>query len=187
MLLRNTLDRFGVVHKGFHWVMALLVIGMIVLGLSMTRIDPPTPTMFQLYGLHKSIGITVLLLAVLRVLWRVTNIRPLSLPSHQRWEKILAEIVHGLLYLALLVMPLSGWLMSSAKGFSVSVFGWFTLPDLIKPSDDMAALMVTVHEVAAYTLIVMLGLHVAGALKHHLIDRDDTLRRMIPFGRLRQG
>jgi len=181
------LTRFGAVHKSFHWIMALLVIGMICVGLYMTRIDPPTPTMFQLYGVHKSIGIIVLLLAVLRVLWRVTNIRPLSLPSHTRIEKILAEIVHGLLYVSLLVMPLSGWLMSSAKGFSVSVFGWFTLPDFIKPSDDMANLMVTIHEVTAYTLIAMLGLHVAGALKHHLIDRDDTLRRMIPFGRLRQG
>lgn len=187
MLLRNTAARFGIVHKSFHWIIALLVIGMIGLGLYMTRIDPPTPTMFQLYGLHKSIGVTVLALAVLRILWRVTNIRPLPLPSHKRVEKILAEIVHGLLYVSLLVMPLSGWLMSSAKGFTVSVFGWFSLPDFIKPSDDMASLMVTVHEVTAYTLVAMLGLHVAGALKHHLIDRDDTLRRMIPFGRLRQG
>lgn len=184
---RNTATRFGVVHKGFHWVIAGLVLGLIAVGLWMTRIDPPSPQMFALYSLHKSIGVMVLVLVALRLLWRLANIRPASLPGHARWERGLAHLIHFLLYAALFLMPLSGWLMSSAKGFSVSVFGLLTLPDLIRPDDGVAALMVQIHVVTAYTLILMLGLHIGGALKHHLIDRDDTLRRMIPFGRLRQG
>lgn len=187
MLWRNRQDRFGAVHKGLHWTIALLVIGMIGLGLYMTRIDPPTPRMFGLYALHKSIGVTILALAALRLLWRSFNLRPLPLPSHAQWERVLATLTHALLYLSLLLMPLSGWVMSSAKGFSVSVFGLFTLPDFVRPDDGLAELMVRIHVVTAYALIVLIFLHVAGAVKHHLIDRDDTLLRMMPFGRLRRG
>lgn len=180
MTLRNTLQAYGSVAKGFHWIVALGVIGLLGMGLYMTRLDP-SPAMFQIYALHKSIGITILALAVLRVLWRFSNPHPQSLPNHLPWEKALSRVIHFLLYVSLFVMPLSGWIMSSAKGFSVSVFGWFTLPDFVKPNDALAGLAADIHEIAAYTLIVMVGLHFAGALKHHVIDRDSTLRRMLPF------
>jgi len=186
VIWRNTSERYGAVAKGFHWVIALLVVVMLCVGLYMSGLDP-SPQMFQLYAVHKSVGITVLLLVLLRLLWRLTNGVPIPLPNLKIWEKSLARVIHGLLYTALLVMPLSGWIMSSAKGFSVSVFNSFTLPDMVRPDDGLAELAETIHELTAYTLIGMIALHFAGAMKHHLIDRDDTLRRMLPaLGRKRR-
>src|SRR5688500_4587742 len=118
MIWRNTARRFGAVHQFLHWIIAVLVIGMICVGLYMTGLDP-SPRMFNIYALHKSVGITVLALVVLRLIWRLSNIRPSPLPNHLPWEKFLAAMAHALLYAALLVMPLSGWVMSSAEGFSV--------------------------------------------------------------------
>lgn len=179
MQWRNTSENYGVVAKSFHWVIALLVIGLLGVGLYMESLDP-SPLMFKLSFWHKSFGIAVLALVVLRVLWRVTNTHPHSLPTHAGWEKVLAKVTHGLLYLALFAMPLSGWIMSSAKGFSVNVFGWFTLPDLVGESDQIASIARSIHGYAGYTLIVLIGLHFAGAIKHHVIDKDSTLRRMLP-------
>ena len=152
---------------------------MIGLGLYMVRQDP-SPFMFKLYFWHKSIGATVLALVALRLMWRLSVLYPAPLPSHRRWEKILAKTVHAFLYAALLALPLSGWIMSSAKGFSVSVFGWFTLPDLVDDNKSLAMRATEFHEITAYALIGFLCLHIGGALKHHIIDRDDTLRRMLP-------
>lgn len=180
MIWRNTTESYGLVAKSFHWVIALLVIGLLALGLYMSAQEPPTPQVFKLYALHKSLGITVLALAVLRVLWRLYNAHPLPLPNHKAWEKALAKAVHALLYLSLFLMPLSGWVMSSAKGFSVSVFNLFTLPDFVSRSDSLADAAKEVHEIAAYTLIAIVVLHAAGAIKHHVIDKDSTLRRMLP-------
>lgn len=179
MTWRNTNEQYGGVAKSFHWVIALLVVGMLCVGLYMTGLDLG-PQKLQIYGLHKSFGIAILVLVSMRLLWRLMNAHPLPLPNHQKWEKILARVIHGLLYVALFLMPLSGWIMSSAKGFSVSVFGLFTLPDLVRPNEGLAEVAVEVHEIVAYTMIVMIGLHFAGAMKHHVIDRDSTLRRMLP-------
>jgi cytochrome b561 len=176
---RNTAEHYGGVAKTFHWVLALLAIGMLGVGLYMTGLELG-PQKLQIYGLHKSVGACILLLVGLRLLWRLANVQPLALPSHQKWEKSLAHVIHTLLYLSLFLMPLSGWVMSSAKGFSVSVFGWFTLPDFVAPDKDLAEIAVIVHEIVAYAMIVMIALHFAGAMKHHVIDRDSTLRRMLP-------
>jgi cytochrome b561 len=183
MPLRNTQDQYGAVARFFHWVVALLIIGMLCVGLYMTNVQLSMPDKMQIYGLHKSTGIVILLLAALRFLWKLINTHPIPLPNHQQWEKSLAALVHGLLYVMMFLMPLTGWIGSSAKGFSVSVFHLFTLPDLVKPDKGIAHLMWTIHEYAAYGLIVIIGLHFAGAMKHALIDRDGTLRRMLPFAR----
>lgn len=179
MIWRNTTARYGSVAQGFHWVVALCVIGLLALGLYMTNLDP-LPSTFKLYALHKSVGIVVLSLAVLRLIWKFTNPHPHSLPTHAKWERFLATLVHVFLYFAIIGMPLSGWTMSSAKNFPVSVFGWFTLPNLVSPSEGIAKLAEEFHELTAYALIAAIGLHFAGAIKHHVIDKDGTLRRMVP-------
>ncbi|MCM2343168.1 MAG: cytochrome b [Alphaproteobacteria bacterium] len=176
---RNTAERYGAVAIGFHWIVAVLVITLLAVGLVMTDMKPG-PDMFKIYATHKSIGIMVLGLVVLRLLWKLTNPRPASLPTHRTWERLLAKAVHLFLYFAIIAMPLSGWIMSSAKGFPVSVFGWFTLPDLVAPDKDLSKAANEFHELIAYTLIVAIVLHFSGALKHHLIDKDGTLRRMLP-------
>lgn len=183
MIWKNTAERFGIVAKGFHWLIAVAVIGLIAVGLYMDGLDP-SPLKFKLSFWHKSFGITVLALVAARLVWRLTNTHPAALATHKKWEKTLARIIHLLLYVCLFAMPLSGWAMSSAKGFSVSVFGWFTLPDIVGENKELGGLLREAHEYIAWALIACIVLHFGGALKHHVIDRDSTLRRMIPFGKV---
>lgn len=179
MIWRNTTERYGGIAQGFHWTVAILVLSLLVIGVLMTDMKPG-PDMFKVYALHKSVGITVLTLAVLRLIWKLSNPHPHSLPTHQRWEQILARMVHVFLYFAIIGMPLSGWIMSSAKGFPVSFFGWATLPDLVSPNEELSKIANRFHELTAYSLMAAIGLHFAGAMKHHVIDKDATLRRMVP-------
>ncbi len=179
MIWRNTVERYGTVAQGFHWIVALCVIGLLGMGLYMTSLDP-SPSVFKLYALHKSLGIVVLTLAVLRLVWKITNPHPHALPTHAAWEKFLARLTHVFLYFAIIGMPLSGWIMSSAKNFPVSVFNMFTLPNLVGPSEEIARAAAQFHGLTAWALIAAIGRPFAGALKHHVIDKDGTLRRMIP-------
>ena len=138
---------------------------------------------FKVYGLHKSFGILVLILAGLRLSWRLFTPPPEILKDKMKdWEINLAKVIHACLYFGMFLMPLTGWLMSSAKNFPVSVFGLFTLPNISPPSEQRAELFEEVHELLGYTLIFIISLHVLGALKHHFVNKDTTLRRMLPFG-----
>lgn len=181
MQIRNTSDSFGAVHKLLHALVALLVIALICVGLYMGEMEF-SPDKLKIYALHKSFGICVLTLAALRVAWRLANPRPAMLGPEVKWERALAHTVHVFLYVAMFAMPLSGWLMSSAKGFSVSVFGLFTLPDMIAPNEDLGELFEEIHEITAWCLIAAIALHAGGALKHHFIYRDATLKRMFVPG-----
>ncbi|MBI4030105.1 MAG: cytochrome b/b6 domain-containing protein [Proteobacteria bacterium] len=183
MIWRNTAERYGGVSRLFHWGMAALVVGLLGLGLYMVDLEPG-PLIFNLYFWHKSLGITVLVLVAGRLAWKLSNVRPLPLPSHRSWEKKLAKTAHFLLYLCLFVMPLTGWAISSAKNFPVSVFGWFTLPSIYPESKEAASFFVTVHVVLSRILIGLIVLHAAGAIKHHMVDKDGTLRRMLPGMRI---
>jgi cytochrome b561/polyisoprenoid-binding protein YceI len=185
MIWRNTDRQYGAVAKGFHWTIAILIITLLTIGLIMVDMDKG-PGQFALFRWHKSLGITVLTLAALRVLWRFSNIHPLKLPSHAAWEKFLAGVTHFLLYFCMFAMPLSGWLMSSAQGVSVSAWG-LALPNLIGVNRPLGHLLTIFHIYTAYGLIGLICLHVAGALKHHVIDRDETLRRMLPFASIIAG
>jgi cytochrome b561 len=145
-----------------------------------------SPDKLKLYAYHKWIGITVLLLFVPRILWRITHRPPAPLPM-PAWQHKVAEGTHHLLYLLMVLVPLSGWLMSSAKGFQTVYFGVLPLPDLVGKDKELGDLLKEAHEALNLALLVLVGLHVAGALKHHLIDKDATLRRMLPFGRTHGG
>ncbi|MBS0353348.1 MAG: cytochrome b [Proteobacteria bacterium] len=164
-----------------HWLIAILILAAFPLGLYMHELTL-SPTKLKLYSYHKWIGMTVLLLFVPRILWRLTHRPPAPLPM-PAWQHKIAEGTHHLLYLLMFLVPLSGWLMSSAKGFQVVYFGVLPIPDLIGKDKGLGELLEEMHEVLSWSLISLVGLHLAGALKHHIIDKDSTLRRMLPFGK----
>jgi cytochrome b561 len=153
------------------------MLGMLLLGLYMGSIDP-SPFKFSLYTWHKSFGTLVLMLALLRLSWRFINIAPAHLPNHQQWEVTLAKIAHVLLYILMIAMPLSGWIMSSAGEFHYAFFGLFEMPMIVPKNENLMNIAREAHEIQAYVLMGIIGLHAAGAFKHHFIDKDETLKRM---------
>jgi cytochrome b561/polyisoprenoid-binding protein YceI len=182
MQVRNTTQRWGAVSKLLHWSVVVLVITQFVLA-GLAEDLPLGMAKLGLLARHKSIGITILALALLRLAWRSTQpvpALPPGLPPAQRW---LAQGTHWLLYALLLAMPLSGWLMSSAKNYPVSWFGLVQLPDLVAPGDGLFTAMRRAHGYLAALILATALLHLLGALKHHFVDRDAVLRRMLPFVR----
>ena len=179
--MKNTENSYGSVAKGFHWIVGLLMIGLVIVGLIMD--DFEAPFKFEVYGWHKALGIAVLALASLRLIWRFMNVQPKSMPTHKPWEKTLAHAAHWALYAAMFIMPLSGWAMSSAGGYPIDFFGLFEVPPLVEKNKELGGIFHEIHEIAGYALIGLIGLHAAGAIKHHVLDKDDTLRRMLPFSK----
>lgn len=169
---------YGSLAKLLHWAVAVLIISALCLGLYMTGLSL-SPRKLRLFSYHKWIGITVLGLLILRAAWRVWHGAPPALPA-PRWQQRAASLTHALLYLLMAVVPLTGWAMSSALGFPVVYLGRFALPDLVGKDRGLGETLVTVHTGLNYLLIALLLLHVAAALKHHFVDRDATLVRMLP-------
>lgn len=163
-----------------HWAVALLIFTAFPLGLYMHDL-PLSPTKLRLYSWHKWIGVSIFLLAVLRVMWRTTHRPPALIEAMPRWEKLAAQTVHYLLYVLILIIPLSGWLMSSAKGVPTVWFGELPLPDLVARNKELGDLLMEVHESLNFTMLGLVLAHIGGALKHHFIGHDSTLARMIPF------
>jgi len=178
MSIKNTENSYGWVSRFLHWIVFVLVAGMLAIGLYMTD-QKFSPDILKLYGLHKSIGITVLALAVLRVIWTLSNTAPKMLGLEKPWEKLAARSVHGLLYLCLFIMPLSGWVMSSTAGYPVSVFGLFTLPDLVGADKELHELTEEIHELTAYGFMGLIAAHAGAAFLHHFKKKDRTLIRMM--------
>lgn len=171
------------VAKAFHWLMALLIFAAIILGsLAVWWDSSDTATKGTLYSLHKSTGLTVLALGVLRLGWRLLSKRPPPLPTHSRWERVTSEGVHVVLYALLLLLPLSGWLLHSAATvkFPLTWFGLFPVPEIAPNSEDLQTIASWAHWLLFLVLAGLLALHIAGALKHHVLDRDITLQRMLP-------
>ena len=174
-------DRYSGPAIAAHWLIALLILAAFPLGLYMADL-PLSPTKLKLFSYHKWIGMTVLLLFLPRILWRITHRPPEALPM-PAWQHRIAELTHLALYVLMFAVPLSGWLMSSAKGFQVVYFGVLPIPDLIPKNPELGDVLEELHEALNWALFGLVGLHVAGALKHHVIDRDGTVRRMLPFGK----
>ena len=161
-----------------HWLIALLIVGLGILGLVMTDMAPSMDKL-KIYALHKSFGITVLMLVGLRLVWRLATKHPPELPG-PAWQRRSASVVHGLLYVMMFVVPLSGWLFNSAANSALQWFGLFHVPALWGADPAMKHLAREVHEDGFWILAALVGLHVAAALKHHYFDHDETLRRMLP-------
>jgi cytochrome b561 len=165
-----------------HWLVALLIFAAFPLGVYMHDL-PLSPAKLQLYSYHKWIGITVLLLAVLRVVWRFTHTPPALPAGMPRWQKVASHGTHHLLYLLIFAVPLSGWLMSSAKGYQTVWFGVLPLPDLVGKGKELGELLSSVHQWVNFTLLALVGMHLAAVAKHTLIERDGILSRMLPKGK----
>lgn len=176
MRIKNSESRYGVVAITFHWIMALIMIGLLALGIYMSDL-PDSDGKFQLFTIHKSFGLIILSLVFFRLAWRHINLQPGFVAS--RLEHVLVSAVKFLLYFSMIAMPLSGWLMSSAGGYEIHFFNWFVVPPLMAPNKALAGAFASFHEWAGYTLIGVIILHMLGAYKHHFYNKDDVLKRMI--------
>lgn len=183
MSLKNTATAYGSVTKTLHWLMGTLMILMLIMGLTMGDI-PNGPSTVQLkitvYGLHKSIGILILGLVFVRIGWHLYSRRPAPVESLRPIDRVGAAVMHYFLYFLMIIMPLTGWLMSSAKGRPVSFFGLFTLPDLVPADKEAGHTYAERHELIGYIIIGAATLHILAALKHHFVNKDAVLRRMLP-------
>lgn len=183
MGLRNPADRWGGVSILLHWASALLIVAIAIIGFYMTSM-PRSLAAVQVYALHKSLGLTLLALVALRLCWRLAAGAPAPVPGTPRWQALAASSAHWMLYLLMLLVPLTGWAYNSASNFALQWFGQFNLPRLVAPDPETRDLWRAAHHWAFYALAAVVLLHAAAALKHHYFDRDPTLRRMLPrFGR----
>jgi len=178
--LLNMSARYTKTAIALHWLMALLIFAILPLGLYMHDLTL-SPLKLQLYSYHKWAGVTILLLALLRILWRITHKPPALMLA--RWQQLAGNAVHLCLYLLFIAIPLSGWLMSSAKGVTTVWFGILPLPDLLGKDKAMGHLLEQIHANWSYLLMLLIALHIAAALKHRFIDHDQVMSRMLPGGK----
>ncbi len=177
-MLKNTANAFGSFVKVMHWLTAVLVIGMLIFGFFLESFSDSLKG--SMIALHKSIGLTILLLIVLRLIWRIFNKQPgypLTIP---KWEQFCARSVHYLFYIILIFMPATGWLMSSLGGHKVEFWNLWNWQLPLSPNRTLAGYFFNTHKILAFIIIGLLVLHVAAALKHHFIEKNNLLRRMLP-------
>jgi cytochrome b561 len=175
----NTTERYGAVSKTLHWVVVALIITQVVLANAAEGLPNGVEKLATL-AQHKSIGMLILLLALARIAWRLLSPGPRMPAAAPAWQRAAAGASHGLLYLLLVLQPLSGWLMSSTKNYPVSFFGWFQFPDLVGASEVWHERLEEIHEFIGVAIIAVALLHAAAALYHHFVLRDSVLRRMLP-------
>lgn len=182
MPARNSDAQYGWVAIALHWLMAPAIIGLFALGWWMRQLSYYDPWYRQGPELHKSIGILLLGLLLFRLAWKLLNPSPAPEANTPRWQSLAARLAHGAFYLLLLAIMTSGYLISTADGRPIDVFGWFSLPASIHGIANQEDIAGEVHEVLAWSLMALVALHALAALKHHFVDRDETLRKMLGLG-----
>jgi cytochrome b561 len=180
---RNTHETYGTVAVALHWLVAVVVVGLFLLGLWMVDLTYYDTWYRTAPSIHKSVGILLFLIMVLRVLWRLANPRPRPEPGQGRFDRLASGAMHGLLYALLFAVMASGYLISTADGRPIEVFGLFQVPATLTGLPNQADLAGDVHLALAISVVVLAAVHAVAALKHHFIDRDRTLVRML--GRFR--
>jgi cytochrome b561 len=176
--------RYTTVAISLHWLIALAIFATMALGVYMHELEL-SPGKLRLYSYHKWIGVTIFGLVLLRLAWRLTHRPPPPPANVPAWQHRAAGAAHAALYLLTLAIPLSGWLMSSASGFQVVYLGVLPIPDLLGKDKALADQLKDLHYFLNLLMFAVLVLHVAAALKHHIVDRDEVLARMLPFIRPR--
>ena len=179
MLIKNTTRTFGLVAILFHWLMAWVIIGLFALGLWMVDLTYYDSWYRTAPDLHKSIGVLLFLTLLLRVIWRAINPTPVPLTTYSAFEKIAAHLIHGVLYLCMLLVIISGYFISTADGRGIEVFDWFTVPAWVTGIENQEDIAGDIHYYLACSLIGLASGHGLAALKHHFIDKDETLKRML--------
>ncbi|MGH8084064.1 MAG: cytochrome b [Lysobacter sp.] len=183
MTLKNTADRWGPVSQLLHWLIVLLLLMLSTIGLLLDSL-PVSPKYFWVFDLHKSTGLSLLALVLVRIGWRLYAGAPDPLPGTPTWQARAASVTHWLLYALILAMPLSGWLYDSASGLRpLRWYGLVEVPKLSAPDEGLRELGHTAHEWLFWVLVVLVIGHVAAAFYHHIFQRDATLLRMLPRGR----
>ena len=176
---KNTTTRYGLLTILLHWVSAFSVFVLFGVGLYMMSLSYYDPLYQTLPWWHKSIGLTLFFVTLFRLGWKVFNPKTAPLPEHSKSTTKVATSVHHLIYLLLFAIMVSGYLISTADGRPVSFFGWFDIPALISSINNQEDIAGNVHFYLAWTLVILASLHGLAAIKHHLIDKDSTLIRMI--------
>jgi cytochrome b561 len=178
--------RWGAISQLFHWTCAALVVALGSIGLYMTELTSQVAKI-RIYALHKSLGLTLLALVLLRLLWRWTHAVPDAIPGTSRRLKLAADGMHGVLYAMMIAMPLSGWLINSTAGYPLQWFRLFNLPAIAAKNEHLNGIAKELHEFGFWTLVVLVVGHVGAALYHHLFLQDGTLHRMLPSRRRPPG
>lgn len=178
MQIHNSASSYGIVAKSLHWVLSLLIILAWIVGYYAMDLPDKDPQKFKLFDLHKSAGMVILMLVIIRFSWRLYDGAPGFEAIKNKVVVTAARTVHYLLYAFMFIQPLSGWAMSSAAGYNPTFFGLFTFPGLVPKDPNTVQTFVAIHNGAAMMLLVLFFLHVGGALFHHFILKDNTLRRM---------
>ena len=183
-MLRNTIESWGTPAKLLHWIMAVLVLAQFALGWTAANWRL-SPLKLELFVWHKSVGILVLGLLLLRILWRLANPTPAMPADAPVWERRAARASHGLLYLLLIAMPVTGWIVNSAANIPFRIFWLIPLPAIVEPAERTADLAKWAHLMLFVALSATLLIHIGAALRHHYVKRNDVLARMLPGGRKR--
>jgi len=176
---KNSRQNWGLITIVIHWLTAICVIGLFILGLWMVELTYYDNWYTKAPNIHKSVGILLFILTLVRIIWKHWNIKPEPVVGHSHVEKKLATIVHSALYILLFLIMLSGYLISTADGRPISVFGWFEIPASLYGIDKQEDIAGVIHLYLAIGMISLVVLHAMGAIKHHFIDKDLTLKRML--------
>jgi len=178
-MLKNSPEKYGTISKILHWGIALLVLALIALGWYMTSLDYYHPWRHRTLSLHKSVGVLVFILFMIKILWLIKNPTPKISDKLKKWERIAAWIVHKFLFAIICILPITGYIMSTSSGSSISFFGMFEIAPLFTAGENARDISENIHEIIAYSTLAVAILHIAAALKHHFIDKDDTLKKML--------
>ena len=183
MALRNSAEKWGAVARFFHWTIALAILAVFIVGVVME--DVAGPQKYQVYLMHKSAGLLILLLVLCRIVWRLANPAPKPVSGDPHWQVVMADLVHWGLYALMLAVPLSGWLTNSYAGYPIKWFGFenMLVPQLVAPDQAMRGEVGELHEALAFAIMALAAVHAGAALYHHFVRKDAILARMTPFVR----